>query len=359
MKICFLIGSLNGGGAERVVSMLANKFSDENDVDIVVWNNEKPFYQLNSNIRVHNLNLTYDESSSGSHTWFNFKRIIALVKTLRQVKPVIMISFIISNNVLAIISAKICGIPIIISERSELFTNKISAFWFRLRKLSYRFADVLALQTRGAYNLAFKHGFQAKDNVVIPNPIMLDQENIAEKEDVILFVGRLSKEKRVIDLLEAFAKINAKHKDYALWVVGDGPEMAALKAAVVGLGLNEKVVFWGLQTSPKQFYLKAKIFVLPSVSEGFPNVLLEAMNYNNIVISSNCPMGPAEIIENGSNGFLYEPKDVDSLAALLSDVIDNFQAYGDIKLRAAEKLKEYSLPIIAAEWYKYINANKK
>lgn len=360
MKISFLIGSLNGGGAERVISMLANKFSDENEIDIIVWNNENHFYELDRNIKVHNLNLVYSEESRGSHLLFNLKRVITLVKKLREIKPTIFISFIISNNILAIISARLCGIPVIISERSELFTRKISSFWFKLRKLTYRFADLLVLQTNGAYQLVVKHKLQAKNNVVIPNPIILNEGKSYGKENVILFVGRLSKEKHVIDLLNAFAMI--ENKDYVLWVVGDGPEMSSLVAAVDNLGLAEKVVFWGSQKSPEKFYQKAKIFVLPSISEGFPNVLLEAMNYEDIVVSSNCQMGPAEIIEDRVSGFLYEPGNVDSLAGILFDIINDFQSYELMTVKATEKLRDYALPIVAEKWYDYIcmlvNANK-
>ncbi|NCD70552.1 glycosyltransferase family 4 protein [Mucilaginibacter agri] len=358
MKISFLIGGMDSGGAERVISILSNWFSARHKVNIISWNNNESFYALNENIIHQKLDLTYNNSYR-NHLAFNIKRVNSLRKLLKSTKPDVLISFITPNNVLAICAAKTVGIPVIVSERGELFSADISPFWQRLRKMTYRFADALVLQTHEAKEIAIRKHLQARRNVVIANPISVDTEPIPEKEKVILFAGRLSKDKSVKDLLTAFSRLINQYPDYSLWIVGEGTEKEALMTTAVEIGIVSKTVFWGTQKDVKPFYHKASIFVLPSISEGFPNVLLEAMNYKAIVVSSNCPMGPKEIIQNGVNGFLYEPGDINQLELYLNRIMSNPPELSKLTDVALKSLDKYAIDNISQEWENIINEVKK
>ncbi len=221
--------------------------------------------------------------------------------------------------------------------------------------MTYSYAQLLVLQTEEAKQLIFKNKLQAQKNVVINNPVINNEEVFVEKENVILYVGRLSAEKRVSDLIEAFCQTKTIQNDYVLWIVGDGPEMNNLLALSKKLSIASKIIFWGKQSLVKDFYQKAKIFVLPSISEGFPNVLLEAISFKNIVISSNCSMGPKEIIEDGVDGFLYEPKNVTQLKDILLNVTVNYNVLGRIINAASNKLKKYSVDTISGQWESYLD----
>lgn len=355
MKICFLIGSMDSGGAERVISILANKFSENNNIHIITWSNNDSFYKLNANIVHHKLNLKYDKVTHSNHFIFNIIRCSTLTKKVKEINPDILISFITSNNVMGIIASKVCKIPIMISERGELYSSDISHFWRILRKLIYRYADILVLQTLEAKNIVFKYKLWAKNNIVIPNPIEINND-VSVKDDVILFVGRLSTEKRVKDLIVAFSSIVKNQFNYNLWIVGEGVEKDNLLQLTKDLNLEKHVVFFGNQKSVEYYYRRSKIFVLPSISEGFPNVLLEAMNYNNIVVSSNCPTGPSEIIDDKIDGFLYDPKNVQQLQEILLNVIDNYSQLVHFNLLTAKKIRErFSVESVAESWLKCIN----
>ncbi len=350
MKICFLISSLRSGGAERVVSLLANSFSKKYDVEILTWEDSTPFYTLEAKVKHIPLNLQYVKEKYKNNLYFNLVRIKALRSVLKERKPTVVISFIITNNILAILASRKLGISVLISERSALFTNKISKFWFNMRKLTYKYADLLVFQSQNAADLGIANKIVAKRNVVISNPISIEPKQDIPKQDVVLFVGRLSKEKQVKNLIQAFKNISALNPTFQLWIVGDGPEKENLIQLSGDLIAKERIVFFGQQTDTELFYQKAKIFVLPSLSEGFPNVLLEAMNFNNIVISSNYSKAVEEIIEDGTNGFLYGPNDVAKLEMLLSDVMKRYELHGQCAANAHDGLAKYSIENITNEW---------
>ena len=356
MKIIFVIGSLDSGGAEKVVSIIANSFSQNNQIHIITWSGNDSFYNLKNNIEHHKLNLSYSKKKHKFHLYFNFLKLKRLTNQIDQIKPDIVISFITSTNIIAIIATNISKIPIIISERSNLFTTKINPFWFRLRKLIYKYSDILVLQTVESMEIAQVNGIASKRILVVPNPIEKYSFHNTIKSEIILFVGRLSKEKRVKDLIVAFYKIQKSYDDYELWIVGDGPENNNLKELTKELNLFHKVKFLGRKKDVKNYYRKANIFVLPSVSEGFPNVILEAMSNDCIVISSNCSMGPKEIITDNVDGFLYEPKNTESLIEIINYVIEHPSLHDEIINNGHNKLRLFSEEKITNEWMKIVDS---
>lgn len=168
--------------------------------------------------------------------------------------------------------------------------------------------------------------------ISIPNPIKLDNSganseilNGLEKQlkgHVFLSVGRLKKVKNIPLLLKAFKKVTEK-TDATLLILGDGPEFEALKKLSVTLGIECKVHFLGFISDCKPYYKIANTFVLSSESEGFGNVIVEALAEGCTVVSTNCPYGPKEILDNGTYGYLAKVNNEEDLAKIMLKSITN------------------------------------
>ena len=145
---------------------------------------------------------------------------------------------------------------------------------------------------------------------------------IAAKDSVVLSVGRLSREKAHMDLLEAFQQISRATREISsqLIIVGDGPERARLKAAAESLGCRERVIFTGQVSDVRCFYSLADVFVLPSHSEGSPNVLLEAMAAH-LPIVATAVGGVPEMVEDNESALLVPPSDPSSIAGAIARVL--------------------------------------
>ncbi len=145
---------------------------------------------------------------------------------------------------------------------------------------------------------------------------------IANAERVVLAIGRLSREKAHIDLIEGFNRLREAQPEIScrLIIVGDGPERDRLEAAAASLGCKERVIFTGQVSDVQAFYALADVFVLPSHSEGSPNVLLEAMAAN-IPVVATAVGGVPEMVENNESALLVPPNDPPSLAAAIARLL--------------------------------------
>ncbi len=138
----------------------------------------------------------------------------------------------------------------------------------------------------------------------------------------IIAVGRLVPQKDYPTLLRAFREVVLEKGQARLVILGEGALLPELKSQAKALGIEEYVWFAGFVENPFAYIKRASVFVLSSVSEGFGNVLVEAMGLGVPVVSTNCSGGPAEILENGKWGQLVPIADVKALAQALNAVLD-------------------------------------
>ena len=172
--------------------------------------------------------------------------------------------------------------------------------WRFLRNTLYPLGSKLVLLTEDdAKNYNF-----VQNKVVIPNFINIQEKNSnLRKENTILAVGRLHPVKQFDKLIDLYLQIDT---DYKLYIVGEGNERQKLEQKIKNLNLENKVFLVGQVKNIYDYYKKAKIFVLTSKHEAFPNVILEAMYFGCVVVSLDCPYGPRAIIENEKSGFLVQ-----------------------------------------------------
>ncbi len=334
MKISFAIYSLGSGGAERVVSLLANYLVNKYEVEIITFTKDESFYKLDDRIVHTKLGIDFISKNKVSTIFNIFKRIKILSGYLKKSNPNVVISFMTHTNILSIIASKIANKKIIISERIayDFYGKKINF----IKNLAYRFSNMLVVQTKNDakfYNIK-------KDT--IPNPLEIKCQP-SKKENIILAVGRLNKQKGFDALIKIFSKIDTNWK---LIIAGEGKERENLKKLIK----KDNIFLIGNQKDIFSWYSKASIFVLSSKKEGFPNVLLEAMGCECACVSFDCPYGPSEIIENGKNGVLIENQNREKFQQTLENLINDKKLRTNLSCEAVKVRDKYSIEKIARKW---------
>lgn len=314
-KITLFIPSLRGGGAERVFVILANAFSDKGyKVHLVLVSAIGPYLDnVSDNVEVINLKCSRSASS-----------LFALVRYLKIEKPDVLLSAMGHTNVVALLARKISRVStkIVISERSYFsVSQKFSYSWkmkvlgFFIRKM-YTTADgIIAISAGVADDISFFSNVKRDKVDVIYNPVDIRkvQELSFEKLDetllnkkgkpLILAAGRFVEIKNFSTLIKAFSKYREKNEG-VLCIIGDGPLRNQLREEAENLGIGDDVMMPGFINNPFPLMRHADVFVLSSIAEAFGNVLVEAMACGTPVVSTDCPSGPSEILENGFWGKL-------------------------------------------------------
>lgn len=356
IKIAFVISSLSSGGAERVVSTLSNHLTDSYEVFIITMSNKPVFYPLNENVRV----LYCKESLKPSKgivdaIKLNYSLYRKIIKLIRKYGIDICIGFMTPNNILATLASKRCNIPVIISERNNPFEEDkhISDFWKKIRRLVYPRADKLVVQTeriRSFYTTFIK----SNRLETIPNPINPDFKNqsILTKENIILNVASLSDQKGQDMLIKAFAK--TQPNNWQLCIVGEGDKRGELQQLIDHLKMNDKILLVGRQTDVVSYYTKSKIFAFSSLYEGFPNALQEAMFFGLACVSTDCPTGPSEMIEDGINGYLIEVDNELKMSEKLNLLMNDENLRQSLGSNAQESIKPYEIKNIISKWKELI-----
>jgi glycosyltransferase involved in cell wall biosynthesis len=177
------------------------------------------------------------------------------------------------------------------------------------------------------------------------------RELLPEQKDGLWIVTccRLNDQKDFGTLIDAFSRTNSL-PDAKLIIVGDGPERVAIEHLVERFGLTDRVIFAGYQPNPFPWIRSADIFVLSSHYEGFGNVIVEAFALGIPVVASDCRYGPAEIVESGVSGLLFEPGDASCLAAYLDELLTNASRRQQMGFAAVNRSEYFSQERMAEQY---------
>lgn len=329
--ITILLPDLRGGGAERVMIDLAREFVHlGHSVEFVLMEAAGDFLpDAQRDFAVVDL----ATPRTRNIPW-------RFARHLRKRKPDAVIA-----NMWPLTSAAVIGkslsrqpCPLLLVEHSTL--TRQYASWGRLHGLfmaasmatAYRFADRIAAVSEGsAIDTARLARVPSERVTVLHNPIpqrpmpspearaIADTLWVCPPGQRILTVGSLKDQKNHPLLLRAFA--NLPHPDARLMLLGQGGNEAALLALASDLGIADRVIFAGFHPDPSPFYATADLFVLSSDYEGLPTVLIEALSFGLPVVSTDCPSGPAEILEGGRFGRLVPVGDAPALARAIEDAL--------------------------------------
>lgn len=277
-----------------------------------------------------------------------------LRRRIRDSHPDIVISFMDRPNIFTLMATRGMHLPVVICERVDPSCFGIGWVWHGLRGLLYRYADALVCQTDRTLNW-----FQQRIPVtgkVIPNPVCLPPEFRSlpkwseTQKQVLVAAGRFVPEKGFDLLLQAFSRIASRHPDWQLKILGDGPLKHELVRQAQSLKLEGQVEFSGTVSDPFTVFSGARLFVLSSRCEGFPNALCEAMACGLPAIAFCCSPGPAEIIRDQVDGLLVPALDVEALAAALDRLMKDGDERKRLAARAPEVLERFSMQKILSLW---------
>jgi N-acetylgalactosamine-N,N'-diacetylbacillosaminyl-diphospho-undecaprenol 4-alpha-N-acetylgalactosaminyltransferase len=367
MKVVFIINSLTGGGAERIMArLLGNSAAQANgaELHLILLDVEPAAYTVPASITVHQLD------TKGSM----FGGLVSLWRKISELAPDICVSFLTRSNLLSILICRIKGIRCVISERVNTSShhphNTAGNLARFLTYVGYRHASrVIAVSSGIAKDLSENYAVPPANISAIPNPI--DSEMIRTSGAVpadlpysrplVVGMGRLVPNKNFAMLIDAFAQLGSSG---TLLIMGEGPLLADLQAQTAQLGLTDQVVFAGFRENPFSIIKSADCYVLPSNGEGFPNGLVEAMCLGTPVISTNCHSGPSEILDDRpyfpveaatecKYGMLVPTNDAASLAEAMRLVLQPDQKRNRSKL-ALEGASRYALDATIAQYWRAI-----
>ena len=325
-KLCLVIPSLHAGGMERVMSELANYFSLKPELEVhLVMYGIKPelFYPVNSNIIIHKPAFVFNNKF---RNWFTIKTLFYIRKEIKYLSPDSILSFGEYWNNFVLIALFGLKFSICVSDRCQP-DKSLGKFHNTLRKFLYSRTKGVIIQTKIAKEIYQKILPDFKLHV-IGNPIRkIIGSELKNKENIVLSVGRLIQSKHHSELIKLFISIN--EPGWTLVIVGGDAlkqkNFKQLQALISELNAEDKVILTGSREDVDDFYNKSKIFAFTSSSEGFPNVIGEAMSAGLPVVAFDCIAGPSEMIENGINGYLVPLFDYETfknkLTMLMQDEI--------------------------------------
>ena len=327
-KILFHHNCLEQGGAERVISNLANRLSQGED-DIIVateWQGENEF-ELKPEVRRIHVGLSEADESKGrfAKIWI---RLINLRRLIKSEKPDVVIGFTRKPLFRVLMACMGINVPVIIAVRADPWYVYNSRGTRLGIKLLFPRADGAVFQTD--MQRSYFPEYIQKKSVIILNPVndkyFKDSEK-HPKEKLVISTGRLVDFKNQAMLLKAFIRIHNDFPDYSLELFGedsmDGTK-EILEKIIADNNAESYIRLMGGSNHLEDEIPRAEIFAFSSNSEGMPNSLLEAMCMGMPVVATDCPSGgPATIIEDGVNGLLTpvgnEEEFAKAMARLLRD----------------------------------------
>jgi len=365
--IVFLINSLAGGGAERVMLRLithSEHLRDRFEMHLVLLDDEARAYTPPAWVIVHQLNTKRSllRGASSLHALF------------RNLRPSACLSFLARANYLNAVLGKLIGFRTIISERvhttSHFSTGRSATVSRILVRLLYPLADSVVAVSQGIKDdLRECYGVSAEKITVIPNPVdisgALERSKEATTLDIhspyMIVMGRLTKIKNVELAVRAFAK-----SDYRghLIILGEGPEFSNIEDLIQKLEIGPRVQLVGFSNNPFPYLAGADAYVLPSNAEGFPNGLVEAMAVGAPVIATNCETGPSEILNDTSSigiseltiakyGILVPPNSVDAMAQAM-DYLVPVETQRTLSAKSREGAGRYGLEKAVSSYWSII-----
>ena len=354
MKLLFMNRKFDGivGGVERMSVALANEMVRRgHSVHFVSLDTKPPvmYFSVDPSIKMHYVaTQDPDRRASFGERW---KRLLKLRALMRREKFDAAMGFQ-DGAYLSLVTAAIgTGVPVIAAERNA--PSRFDHMSSRKAKIvafnSFRFARRITVQCesyRNEYPEFLRHKI-----AVIPNPVPPVGASPLPGNKKILFVGRLESQKNVKALIEAFRLAAPKRPGWTLDIVGDGSQRPSLERQAKEAGISERIIFHGAQRDVDRYYQSCDIFVMPSLFEGFPNAVAEAMGHGRPCAGFASCLGVRDLILDGVTGLLAQDGfSPESLADVLARLMDDADARASMGASGHEAVKAFAPPVIFDSW---------
>jgi glycosyltransferase involved in cell wall biosynthesis len=362
-KLLFVMPNLDGGGAQLVLlSLIKYLDRDKYEIGLFLFRNEGEAHYLASIPEDVVVEAVFERGAARLRARYEYSYLfIRLVRFAYQYN-IIIGSLELSPTFLAYFTARLLGKLCVgwVHTAIEPYTKDTeSSFFCKVAHFVYPRLDAVVFVSNGAYDSmkSFLGGKKIIRGETIYNildyPIIKQTKTEFEsdgKERIVVAAGRLVSLKGFDLLIQAHAKLIANHLYHKLVILGEGPLRSELETIARVLGVSESVVLEGYVENPFDYFRKAEVFVLSSRFEGLGMVMLEAMMAGTPVIATDCPYGPAEVLENGKYGLLVRTEDADSLAEGIERMFSDIGLREQLKLSGRLRAADFSAERLIPQW---------
>lgn len=344
-KISFVITDMSSGGAERVMSLLANYFCEKGiETQIIAIKSDRKVYPLDEQIDFHFIGAPRNL----------LKRLVHRIKTINQetADSDVIISFLWHCNVCTLLANLLNNRTIIISERSDPSSEMRGLFkhfkWFR--NIVYHRANKIVFQTQDARD--YYNGSLKEKGIVIPNPLTPGLPSpLQEHRKELIAAGRLTAQKNMPMMVKAFSKVHNYFPDYKLTIYGEGEERENIEDIIRSLHLESSVSMPGFCNNLLDEVIKAKLFLSSSDFEGISNSIIEALALGIPVVATDCPVGGSkQFVSSDYNGALVPMKDENAFAKAIINILSDSDKWNLFSKNASEIRNVLSITKIGEKW---------
>lgn len=372
MKLLYFIPALyNHGGMERVLTQKINYLAEYLGYEIDVITTEQKHqpcaFSLSGKVRLFHLDLNFNDHYDQSLIFKMINHYAKLrrykkeiYKILETEKPDIVISlggkeidflYKLKTN-----AGKVCEMHFSMNVRKQFLDSRKHGFVWKLigtlrtnqlKKVTKTLDKLIVLTNQDKIQWESTH--KNVLHIVNPNPFVTQSEKRTDSKTVIS-VGRLDAQKGYDLLIDAWKLVVEKHPDWKLNIFGTGELEHELRNKIRIFDMEDKIELKGLSKEIEKEYMASSFFVMSSLYEGLPMVLLEAMSCGLPVVSFDCEWGPREVIQNERNGFLVPAKDYIKLADQINILIENRQLRNEMSNEAVRTSKKYDIAKVMRQW---------
>ncbi len=350
MRIALTVHAMQGGGAERVMARLAERWSTAgHEVHLITWSAaDTDQIPVPHTVHRHGLDLVHNSANLWQGMWANVRRVGALRRKLRELQPDFVLSFCDQMNISTLQATRGLKLPVWIAEHNDPSQQRLSRVWEWWRRRTYpRCTGCVALTSEIADHLA--QWVPRSRLTIIPNAVEPVEEISGERptRSRMLSVGRLCEQKGLDHLLSAWRMSHAQLGDWELCIVGDGPLRTSLESQAADL---PRVHFSGWMSDTTPAYRSATLFVMPSRYEGFPIALLEAMSHGLACLVTRCSQAVEELSQGGEAVQVVAPEDPEIFARALINLAADTPRRQQLGAAARRVSSQYSWNRIGPMW---------
>ena len=348
MKITFFIGHMGFGGAERVISLLANDYCRRGwETEIVMLLSSDLAQKLEPGVRLIDLSFGGGSYAKRAPAWLKEIR-----RYLKKEKPDCVVSFIGRINALVLLAGLGLKMPIVVSERNDPRHDGRGKGMLMLCDRLYRTARAVVFQTKAEME-CFSDAVKDR-GVIIPNPVSVEGVSRREPEGFpVVTAGRLAAQKNHKMLMNAMEILRREIPEAKCTIYGEGELRQELERYVREKGLENTVFLPGHALDIHEKIADASVFVLTSEYEGLPNALIEAMMLGIPCITTDYP-GSEEVMEDGVTGLIVPRGDAEALARKLIALALNRELGEALGEKARQEAEKYRTENVIARWQNVI-----
>ena len=340
----------SGGGTERATSIIANLLLKYHNVHIINIYKDEPHFQLDDKICY----IQIQESNK-------IKQILSVSRYLKKNKIDILVVIEAMGGLIAYPAAKLAKCRIIIWEHANYYQNQGISYIQKIRQFELKHCDAyIVLTEKDKQNFVQHFNIRTKLQRIYNIASQMSDNEYLMSSKTIISVGHIRRIKNFIIIPEIGKIVFNQHPDWRWLIYGStsGEEYNNIKNKILEYNLENNIIFAGRSDYMQDEYRKASMYVLTSLQEGLPMVLLEAKANKLPLISFDIQTGPDEIIQDGVNGYLIPPYDINIMAQKICFLIENNDIRKSFSDKASLDMEKFAADKIIEQWLDMLNSLK-